>query len=386
MPRKAAHEELVLARVKQTLGGMVRLSADGEHDLLVAAKDGRRRPITLRRIAAPSRFLVESTILHGLAEQALNRDDGPVVVVSVPRLIPRATERIADLAAPMASHGGDWAIISDAGGAILHLPSWGIARQDRDERKAIVRSQVSGRLEFSDATSWILKVLLLSRLPKRPEQYWWGGPQGAWSSGQDLASACKVSISMVYRVLETLRQRSWVEMDRGQGIRILRPRAILEAWLTQHRHREPASIPVRPLHGWTPGGAKAAMDWLSKQHTQTANEAGWAVCGWAACNLNGTAFVTDIDSRQVRIACLGAPDRLIDAWNLMRCDDPRDAAFGIVPVQAERSFAGSTSVAGLLPVVDVIQSALDVVSDPARGLDQAEHIMEVVTKAVEDCG
>jgi hypothetical protein len=76
----------------------------------------------------------------------------------------------------------------------------------------------------------------------------------------------------------------------------------------------------------------------------------------------------------------------------MRCDE-RDAMLTIQPASAPRSIKGgifvdklpgSGPVARSLPVVDIIQAAVDVAHDPARGFEQAEHICRLLVEGLDE--
>jgi len=388
MPRTSPFEAKAVERFLQLTGVQAAPSTqehDASGDARVVGQDGRPMSVSIRRLAAPTRYLLESAILHAAAEQRL---EGPsLVILSASKLVPRMLDRVRGL---LGGAGVNAAIISDAGGAWIRCPDLGITRDEKDEPGRVAENDdKEQRLEFSDATAWMLKVLLLSRLQGHPR--WWGGYRGRIRTGAELAERAGVSPSMVSHLFDLLRGRSWLRVDRSDEIVITRPRALLDAWLSQARHRQPRSIPVRPLYGTAPTQAGDILDWLAGKWQQHQSNQVWAVNGWMACNLQETGFVTDIDQRHVSIACLGDHQSLITAWELMRCDE-RDAMFVIQPSGSPRSITGgivhgpldaATVVASSLPVVDVIQAALDVAPDPARGFEQAEHICKTVIEEID---
>jgi hypothetical protein len=378
---------MALERFLRLTGLRVEPRANGgaEHgDTRVVGRDGPPIPLSMRRLAAPTRYLLESSIVHAAAEQRLG---GPsLVLLSVSKLVPKMLDRIDAL---LGTTPVNAAVISDAGGAWIRLPDCGLNLVEKDAPGRITASaDRERRFEFPDASAWILKVLLLSRLRKHPR--WWGGYRGPIRTGAELAERAGVSPSMVSHVFDLLRSRSWLHAERLDEIAISRPRALLEMWLSQARHRTLRSIPVRPLYGTVPGQAGDILHWLAGKGHQPQGNATWAVSGWMACSLHETGFVTDLDQRRVSIACLGDHQPLIAAWDLMRCEE-RDAMFVIQPSLLPRSITGgiahiplggSPVIVPSLPVVDVIQAAMDVAADPARGFEQAEHICKIVVEEI----
>lgn len=384
MPRTSPFEAKALDRFRTLTGLQVEAPTQddgGSSGALVRRKTQSPMPVIVRRMAAPTRYLVESAIVHAAAEQRLT---GPsALVLSVTKLVPKMLDRIETLLDQAAVNV---AVISDAGGAWINLPEVGIRKEVSDHAEhSAVHEEKERRFDFSEATAWIIKVLLLSRLRDRPR--WWGGYRGPIRTGSELAERAGVSPSMVSHVFDLLRSRSLLRADRSDEISISRPQALLDLWMSQARHRIPRSIPVRPLYGNSPSQSGDILDWLASKW-RSGDAPGWAVNGWLACHLHETGFVTDLDKRPVSIACLSDHQALLSAWGLMRCDE-RDAMLLIQPAQAPRSIKGGIStdnqpgsavVAHALPVVDVIQAAVDVAHDPARGFEQAEHICRALVE------
>lgn len=381
MPRQSSQLGSVVRRLGELVEKPVEIGdgteADRHEGRLLMAK-GRVVPIRCKRLAATSRYLVESAILHHAAVNRLG--ERGVLVLSVPRLMPQSLDRIHDLLQPLGTDA-DWAIIADAGGYRLHLRSLGIERERQDATNGWDgATRGARRLDFSEGVAWIVKVLLFARLPA--SNGWWSGPRGEIRTGTELARVAGVSSSRAYQVLELLRHRSWLRPGRaGAPLTIASPRALLSAWIAQVRDQRAKAIPVRMLYGRNPQGMSQVLTWLAKRPPDPPVAGTWAVGGWAACHLHGTGFVTDLAERPVSLACLGPPGRLLEAWGLMRCDDARDAAFLLEPVRAR--LAISAAAGKRPPVVDAVQAAMGVASDPARGFEQAEHICNRIADAIE---
>jgi len=77
------------------------------------------------------------------------------------------------------------------------------------------------------------------------------------------------------------------------------------------------------------------------------------------------------------MAFKGSLSHLMDAWGLAPCSDPTDdrAIIHVDVVQLESVFLGGV-VRNHIPCVDLWQAALDVCSDPDRGAEQSEAIVE----------
>ena len=80
---------------------------------------------------------------------------------------------------------------------------------------------------------------------------------------------------------------------------------------------------------------------------------------------------------RVAIHATGPIDQMLRAWDLTPCDE-RDAAFSILECGSQfgRPFMGGAVTVAGLRVVDLWQTALDVVRDPGRGSDQAWAIAQ----------
>lgn len=379
MARRSSHQESALRRFGELIKHPVEIDSvgSGRHDGQLMAKKWPM-PIACKRLAAPTRYQVESAILHQAAVSRLG--ERCVLVLSVPRMVPHVLDRVDKLLQPLGKDA-NWAIIADAGGYQLHLRSLGIERAGSDVADApdgMRRTAV--RLDFSENVAWIVKVLLFARLPATDG--WWCGPRGEIRTGTELARLAGVSPSRAYQVLELLRHRSWLRPGRaGAPLTIASPRALLSAWIAQVRDQRAEAIPVRMLYGRNPQGMAQVLAWLAKRPQEAPVAGTWAVGGWAACHLHGTGFVTDLAERPVTLACLGPPERLLEAWGLMRCDDARDAAFLLEPVRAR--LAIPVAAGKRPPVVDAVQAAIGVAGDPARGFEQAEHTCNRIADAVE---
>ena len=340
--------------------------------------DGRMAElrIDLKRIPTPGRSLHEQAVAHAALRHAGAPHD-PTVTNTIAILVPVMPAGLSDsvrrLVVPLGPARFNVVIVSAAGGWWCWLPGIGIDAAEPDKQRlrkhgtlsgANSGAQVVANLPLTVVNQWLLKILLLHQAPAS----WWGGPRVAGVRGSDLATAAGVSTSMVYRLVEALAARGWMDVD----LRIRRMDALLRYWLDNARHAQVASRSVRPLFDRldNPG---AVLDWLAKRPAIPG--CAWAVGGWAACNVHEVIMVTG--AVRVAIHATGPIDQMLRAWDLTPCDE-RDAAFSISACGSQFGrpiMGGAVTVSGLR-VVDLWQAALDVVSDPGRGSDQAWAIAQ----------
>jgi len=102
--------------------------------------------------------------------------------------------------------------------------------------------------------------------------------------------------------------------------------------------------------------------------------------GFSACKSLGVLHAT-VESIDVHVN--GPLDGYLERFDLERCDE-RDAQLHLLQSRSPQSVVRASGAKGNIQVVDVFQAALDVVALPARGLEQAEHIVELVLESRND--
>lgn len=283
-----------------------------------------------------------------------------LILVSVPRAGKRALEAAARFMGLHAPNIG-WGVFGSAGETRLVIPALNVdvnRRVPGDARP--LPSRRSGRL-FTDLNCWMLKILLLRDAPKGM----WGGPRVQVESPQDLHRAAGVSRELAYRFTRAFEAEGFLRKAPA-GIVVARRQALLEAWFYDQQLTVVRRIPVRWILG-------------KPEKIQDAFKAGggapdFAIAGFAACRLLGALHTVE---PRVEIHVLGALEDALAAWSLEPCHE-RDAHFLLVQTRFGQSILRGRVWVDKLPVADVLQAALDVASQPARGREQAQYIIEHV--------
>jgi len=106
----------------------------------------------------------------------------------------------------------------------------------------------------------------------------------------------------------------------------------------------------------------------------------FAVCGFEACRLLDVLHAPVFRSE---VYVVGDLPSAMDTLELEPCDG-RDAHLFIRKARFAQSILRGRQVKDNLPVVDVLQAALDVCDRAARGAEQAEYIVRHVLGWTED--
>lgn len=100
-----------------------------------------------------------------------------------------------------------------------------------------------------------------------------------------------------------------------------------------------------------------------------------ALGGFDACRAHGVLHTKSIGAE---VHVRGSLQAACAAFDLEPCDD-KGAHLTLLPTRrGESIFRGAVMRQSALPVVDILQAALDVAPHPARGFEQAEHIINDV--------
>jgi hypothetical protein len=268
-----------------------------------------------------------------------------------------------------------FAICSDRGGYILRIPDLANSYEQEDTDVGSIADALR-EMPWHDAAVRALKILLAQR--SNPTVRWWGGAREPVTTGLQLAHLAETPPSSVYGLLDALAQRGWIKKGYGREIVPLDIAAVVNWWLDRAKHQRRRIIPVRPLYSVEPLTSWAERGrWLNDQ-THTHGGVPWAISGWAACHLLDLSILHQPEAKPftltVGLGAAGLP-AFLRAWQLVECD-PRDAAFGIEPSAPKSAALAAILDVDGLPVVDGWQAALDVVSDPDRGIEQATSIAD----------
>jgi hypothetical protein len=135
---------------------------------------------------------------------------------------------------------------------------------------------------------------------------------------------------------------------------------------------------VGPLYERIERRHETIMQWLAQRPTTSS----WAVNGWSACQCHSASVLIEPDAKPFSIAYLGSVDQIAKDWGLMKVDriDDSRTLFLVEPVTMAKSLFSKGTLGGFngVPVVDLWQAAVDVVSDPDRGIEQAEAVADLL--------
>jgi hypothetical protein len=354
-------EERVLSIVSEALG--------------VGANAGtlRDRGFSIEVKALPTLRLDDllGRLAHGILQlQSAGARSHRLVVVATPHV-----SRVAIAAARglMREHGAGagWALIGRNGDVVVEAPSLGVFRERLQARGAGTEPKRAAADPFSDLNAWMLKVLLL----RNAQASLWGGPRASVASAAQLADVAGVSAPTAFRFVHTFEEMDFVRKT-GDGLAVVRRHALLDAWLESSRLTPKKRVHARMKTDHRPANVAdvfTAGVFARHKRRVAPDEAAVALAGFDACRALGVAH-TNVDARpELHVA--GDAARIFERYKLEPCD-AADADFTFLPAK-EAVLRGCVEHKGV-ECVDALQAALDVVAHPARGREQAEHIIEGV--------
>ncbi len=265
-----------------------------------------------------------------------------------------------------------WGLADEEDRAVLEIPALGVSWKRSAPRFFMGRSlwDRRDRQLFTDLNRWMLKILLLLQAPEDA----WGGPRRRPRHPTELAGIARVSVAKAHRFAIAFQEEGFLRKT-GDGLKLVRIRALLEAWLQDETNGSPRSIPVRSL---VPAAPSLFAEARSTADPPLPPEA-WkdSALGGALAALHRGLFRGG--SRQPPIVHIGIPmARALREWQLEECD-PRDAEMTLRrPLHPRSVFRGIVRRKDGAPLVDIWQTALDCVSDSVRGREQADFILERV--------
>jgi len=376
--------ELVVNAVADC-GGMLTVTSEGD-PLRVTFRNPEHHEQTLVLVTRAASPALER-VLELLALALWRRQSGAWsletgVVIRLPRL-PARLDRWHESIDLMLSRSNvkdaasttlPFALCSERGGYLLRLPGLTVTQPDPDDgsHTTVTRTDIPQH----EAALRALKILLAQMGDHH--QAWWGGVKEPITTGLQLARLAETSQSGVYGLLDALAQRGWIRKGYGRELRLLDVPAVLAWWLDHAKHQLRRLIPVRPLYVSDPLGSwSERCRWLKDQDEKLAVTP-WAISGWAACQLLDLSILHHPEAKPFTVtigrSAVALP-AVLHAWKLVECE-PRDAVFWIEPTPPQRAALAATLLVDGVRVVDGWQAALDVASDPDRGIEQAMSIAE----------
>jgi hypothetical protein len=284
----------------------------------------------------------------------------PLSLVVVRRLGNKTKQAVREFMAIAARDSG-WGIVDLTGAICLSIPLWNVNVDEPGRESGSPWPRQRPARLFSDLNRWLLKILLLA--DSSPSL--WAGPRQQVATPTELHRVGKVSVEKAHQFYRAFEQEGFLRHTR-HGVEVVRRKALMEMWFHEERARRSTSVPTRWIFGDRPS--------LDESFHEQGSPGNFAVCGFEACRLLGVLHAPVI-RREVYVS--DDPESALTKWDLEPCSD-RDAQLYL-----RRAFFPASTFRGRvtksnIPVVDVLQAALDVCFDAARGREQAEYILEHV--------
>jgi len=287
----------------------------------------------------------------------------PLVLGYAPRIGSKAVERVEEF---MSLNADDvsWGLLDQAGRVRLHFPAQGLD-VDRRSIKGAEKAEPERSRQvqlFSDLNRWLLKILLLRDAPAGM----WGGPRELVDTPTLLGRVGNVSVAKAHRFFNAFEDRNYLRRT-AEGIRVVRKELLMNAWMTEEIHHQKAEMPARFLFEPTDN----PLERLTRLPDQR-----FAISGFEACRLHGVLHTV---SPGLTIHVEDDFSAFLEHWDLEECTH-RDANVVLTRQRYPESVFRGTVMFQNLPVVDLLQAALDVRPLKSRGLEQAEFIIHHVFK------
>jgi len=215
----------------------------------------------------------------------------------------------------------------------------------------------SGNL-FTDLNQWMLKVLLAPQIPDDLLQ----APRGKYRTATDLAGAADVSIMSASRLLRILRREGHLDEARD-GYRLVRRRELLSAW--EAASRTPVKEGAYRLV--LPGDPVARLQcWFDDRVA--------CLALYAAADALGLGHVSGVPTHAYLLPEATAEREIRPPIRPAEPGEPVDVLLRQPPF-VESLRRGAVVRKGVW-ATDVIQTWLDVGTDPSRGREQARQIWD----------
>ena len=295
---------------------------------------------------------IATALLELRAEQ--RNDSIAVALVHVPKFGGRSVASVREFMSQVAPEAG-WGLFDDRGGQVLVIPALGIDKAQRSRRKSSTSAAAPRRL-FTDLNRWLLKGLLLTGSP--PVNFS-SQTRGRPLHPADWAELAGVSHQTAYTLSRELEKRGLLAQT-DQGLQLLDARKLLEEWL-----REDALYPAPRL--WVRDALRG------RTLDEVFARAQVVVGGFEAASRLGLLHVAGAGAPELHVR--DPLESLLAERGLVQVER-RDASYGLIRSPFPESVFRGAQVLDRLPIVDVLQSALDVVASKGRGHEQAEFLVE----------
>jgi hypothetical protein len=277
-----------------------------------------------------------------------------VVWLEVDRIGSQAVAKLAEYLAEVAPEVG-WAVVDLHGGARISVPVIGLDLvEDSDLPPPVIKAPTP---LFSDLNGWMLKILLMRRAP----DWAWTATRERCRNPHALHAVADVSIASAHRFAKAMSDADYLRRDRKGALQLVRVDSLLERWRASYQGHPPALIEVRPLFEFDPAsigtevlgarvalGGRFAAEYFGMQH---------------ATNGRATIWVE------------AELDAALEAMDLVRAEPGRGQLWVGRPRQLESCFRGRVLADGAA-YVDPCELMLESSTDPARGFEQSQYILQ----------
>ncbi len=338
--------------------------------ILRHTKSGRTVAVEIKRIThgrtgeIPATLALASFHLGGAAREL---DAQPLLLLLAPLWNDRALQMAKEFVARHVPFLG-WALVTDDGGLAVSLPKFKIDVVLPPKLKAPRAPTARQSTDlFTDANRWMLKILLLQRLPTNL----WGGPRDKIGGVPQLSRVAGLTPESAYRFVKALDAQGFAHVERG-SFQLVRRAVLVEQWLAQDAAR---SLPWQPVR-WRRG----RPDEVEEVFTVAGDAPKYAVTGFEACKSLGLLHAST-PGIQIQVEC--GLDEAMRVWKL-EPSPPAEAHFSIARARFPLSVFSGAVVCGHRTVVDALQAALDVRSCAGRGVEQSDYIVRDVLRLLEN--
>ena len=345
-------------------------------DAVYRHKDGRvlyveRKSPHLYR-AEEFRGLIGDAILR-FEKARLPRKARLMLAIILDRMSQKAKEDLRDYAARFLPDL-QWILLAGDGRGHIHIEERDEDIQEEHPLRSREQMPVSSNMIglFSPKSQWLWKLLLMPGIDRR----YWGGPQQKPGSISELADVSGISQPAVSSFVSRAEDAGFVKRI-AHGFVVERHRELLEGWGYALKHGRRAELPLRFLY---PGDSEVQLlkrlRLFCKESGKGASAPPLVVGYHLACHLAG---IGRSNIRAPWLYAKGNPDAIMAALALARADAESAQLSIVVPSSPESVYGGFVRIDGL-PVCDVLQCYLDVRMSHARGMEQAEFIMERILR------
>jgi hypothetical protein len=191
----------------------------------------------------------------------------------------------------------------------------------------------------------------------------WSGPRKVVNHPTHLAEVAGVSVTKAHTFYRAFEEQGYLRRSTG-GLHVVRKEALLASWIEEEKALTRNRQHVRSIF--------SAPEQLSDLVRVDSYDR-CAVMGFEACRLHGVLH-TIVPDREI---CVRSAHKAMVAWDLEPAE-PAEASAVLVETRHPRSVFRGQVKCEHLPVVDILQAALDVAPRPGRGREQADYIIEHV--------